>query len=57
LLARMRLAIEAEDAAGLRLHAHSLRSNAADFGATELTELCSQMEMIGNEGRTAGAAE
>jgi HPt (histidine-containing phosphotransfer) domain-containing protein len=56
LLANMEKAVVAGDTAALRLHAHSLKSNAADFGATELAELCKQLEMAGKNGEMAGTA-
>jgi len=57
LLADMRRALDGGDAAGLRLAAHSLKSNSADFGATALSELCRELEMMGKEGALDGAAE
>jgi signal transduction histidine kinase/DNA-binding response OmpR family regulator/HPt (histidine-containing phosphotransfer) domain-containing protein len=57
LLANMRGAIEKGDAAALRLNAHSLKSNTADFGAKELSELCKEMELAGKNGELAGTAD
>ncbi len=47
LLANMGEAVENDDAAGLRLAAHSLKSNSAEFGAQELSALCRELEGIG----------
>jgi signal transduction histidine kinase/DNA-binding response OmpR family regulator/HPt (histidine-containing phosphotransfer) domain-containing protein len=44
LLADMRQALEAGDAPGVRMNAHSLKSNSADFGATTLHALCKELE-------------
>lgn len=41
--------------ADLRLAAHSLKSNSAEFGATALSELCRELEMMGKEENLAGA--
>lgn len=56
LLANMAKAVAEGDAAALRLHAHSLKSNAADFGAKELSELCKEMELAGKTGEMTGTA-
>ncbi len=56
LLANIAKAVDTGDAVALRLHAHSLKSNAADFGAQELAELCKQLEMAGKNGEMAGTA-
>jgi HPt (histidine-containing phosphotransfer) domain-containing protein len=53
----MRQAVERGDAAGLRLAAHSLKSNSADFGAMTLSNLCRELEGLGKAGRLDGAAE
>lgn len=57
LLADMRQAVEGEDAAGLRLAAHSLKSNSADFGATVLSNLCQELESLGKAGTLEGVGE
>jgi len=44
------------DAAGLRMAAHSLKSNATDFGATRLADLCQKLEDLGKAGQFDGAA-
>jgi signal transduction histidine kinase/DNA-binding response OmpR family regulator/PAS domain-containing protein len=55
LLDNLRQALGKEDAAGVRLAAHSLKSNGADFGATTFSALCQQLEMLGKSGQLSGA--
>ena len=55
LLTRMREGVDHSNAADLRIAAHSLKSNSADFGAETLRELCKQAELLGEEGRLEGA--
>ena len=55
MLADMRQAAETGDAPGLRLAAHSLKSNSADFGAMSLNALCKQLEILGKENQLDGA--
>jgi PAS domain S-box-containing protein len=57
MLAEMRQALAQGDAPTLRRAAHSLKSNAADFGAKRLSELCRELEMMGKAGTLDGAAE
>lgn len=57
LLSDMRQAVEGGDAAGLRLAAHSLKSNSADFGARTLSSVCRELEGMGKAGTLDGAAE
>jgi HPt (histidine-containing phosphotransfer) domain-containing protein len=57
LLAAMRQALARQDAAGLCLAAHSLKSNSRDFGAAILFGLCLELEMRGKSGTLDGAAE
>jgi CheY-like chemotaxis protein/HPt (histidine-containing phosphotransfer) domain-containing protein len=57
LLADMGQAVEQGDAGGLRLAAHSLKSNSADFGAKALSALCKELEMMGKAGALDGAVE
>ena len=56
LLADLRQGLAAGDAAEVRRHAHSLKSNGAEFGATELSQRCGQLEVMAKEGRLVGAA-
>jgi HPt (histidine-containing phosphotransfer) domain-containing protein len=57
LLADLRVAIDAGDASGARLAAHSLKSLGRDFGATTLAEQCKQLEDMGRAGNVSGADE
>lgn len=57
LLADIRQAIANGDAAGLRLAAHSLKSNSAEFGAMTLSELCRELEFMGKADTLEGAAD
>ncbi len=53
--AEMHRAVAVGDAAALRLAAHSLKSNSAEFGALTLAELCRELEMMGRAGTVEGA--
>jgi signal transduction histidine kinase/DNA-binding response OmpR family regulator/HPt (histidine-containing phosphotransfer) domain-containing protein len=55
LLDAMRQAVEAGDAQGLCIAAHSLKSNSADFGAMTLSGLCRELESLGKAGTLEGA--
>jgi signal transduction histidine kinase/DNA-binding response OmpR family regulator/PAS domain-containing protein len=55
LLDDLEQALVKKDAAGVRLAAHSLKSNGADFGATTFSALCQQLEMLGKSGKLGGA--
>jgi PAS domain S-box-containing protein len=57
LFAALHVAVERGDADGLRRAAHTLKSNAATFGAAALEELCRELEAIGEAGAMAGATE
>jgi signal transduction histidine kinase/DNA-binding response OmpR family regulator/HPt (histidine-containing phosphotransfer) domain-containing protein len=57
LLADLRQALEAGNAVGVRMHAHSLKSNSADFGASKLNALCKELEQRGRNEELDGAAE
>jgi CheY-like chemotaxis protein len=57
LVAGMAEAAGAGDADVLRRHAHTLTSNAASFGATELAQYCAALEARARAGDLAGAAE
>jgi signal transduction histidine kinase/DNA-binding response OmpR family regulator len=56
LLAQLAAAAGAGDADGLRRHAHTLKSNAASFGATDLAERCAALEARARAGEVEGAA-
>jgi signal transduction histidine kinase/DNA-binding response OmpR family regulator/HPt (histidine-containing phosphotransfer) domain-containing protein len=57
LLADMRRAIAAVDAPGLRLAAHSLKSNSADFGANTLRDICREVEELARATELAGTLD
>lgn len=49
MLANMQSALEAKDVESFRRNAHSLKSNANTFGATELGELAKELEQMGKD--------
>ncbi|MEW6084908.1 MAG: Hpt domain-containing protein [Chloroflexota bacterium] len=51
LVFQIRAALDAQDADSFRRAAHSLKSNAATFGAARLAELAKEMELLGKENR------
>jgi len=55
LLAAMRQATAAGDAAGLQRAAHTLKSGSANMGALALAALCKQLEDMGRSGSVDGA--
>jgi signal transduction histidine kinase/CheY-like chemotaxis protein/HPt (histidine-containing phosphotransfer) domain-containing protein len=55
LLNDLRQALDKEDSSGVRLAAHSLKSNGADFGARTFSSLCQQLEMLGKSGQLTRA--
>jgi HPt (histidine-containing phosphotransfer) domain-containing protein len=57
LLETLRGALADADAAQLRRAAHTLKSNAALFGATGLAALCKELEGMAKAGTLVGAAE
>jgi PAS domain S-box-containing protein len=57
LLASMRNAARHGDLGRLRVAAHTLKSNAATFGATELSELSRQIERLAEEGSESAAPD
>jgi signal transduction histidine kinase/CheY-like chemotaxis protein/putative methionine-R-sulfoxide reductase with GAF domain len=57
LIAKLAEAAGAGDAEALRRHAHTLKSNAASFGATELSQHCAALEAQARAGDLAGAGE
>jgi CheY-like chemotaxis protein len=57
LLGRLRSAAHADDGETLRTAAHTLKSNAATFGAMALSEIARIIERAAVEGSTEGAAE
>jgi len=57
LLSDMATAVATNDAPLLRLSAHSLKANSADFGATALYKLCVELEGLGRDGEMVGTAD
>jgi CheY-like chemotaxis protein len=57
MLKEMRRATQTGEAAILHREAHSLKSNSADFGATTLSVLCRELEMMGESATLEGAIE
>jgi PAS domain S-box-containing protein len=57
LFSALHLAVGQGDADELRRAAHTLKSNAATFGAAALAELCQELEAIGEAGTVAGASD
>jgi HPt (histidine-containing phosphotransfer) domain-containing protein len=55
LLEAMQRATEQGDAQGLRIAAHSLKSNSAEFGALNLSELCRELEQAAKINTLDGA--
>ncbi len=53
LLAEMKSALESGSADSFRRAAHSLKSNAATFGADPLSQLAKELEVLGRENRLA----
>jgi len=51
LFEQLRTALAASDADSFRRAAHSLKSNAATFGAGELARLAKELEMVGRENK------
>jgi histidine phosphotransfer protein HptB len=56
-LDQLRVAAEEDDAGTTRRAAHTLKSNAATFGLTEVEALCRELEQRASEGDMAGAAD
>jgi HPt (histidine-containing phosphotransfer) domain-containing protein len=54
---QMKSALETGDADSFRRAAHSMKSNAATFGAGTLAELAKELETLGRENRLAEAGD
>ena len=52
-IAQMQSALGGHDAESFRRAAHTLKSNAATFGATDLSGLARELEMLGRENNLA----
>ena len=57
LLNKMQNGAKKGEASDLRLAAHTLKSNCADFGAEALRDLCKEAESMGKQGELGGADE
>jgi HPt (histidine-containing phosphotransfer) domain-containing protein len=57
LVASMRTAVDEGDCELLRRGAHTLKSSARDFGASQLSALCQVLEATAKKGSLEGAAE
>jgi HPt (histidine-containing phosphotransfer) domain-containing protein len=57
LLADLRIGVGAQDAKKVRLAAHSLKTNGADFGALHFAELNRMLEAAAREGDLTGAED
>ncbi len=55
LIVNLRTAVDEGDPVGMRLAAHTLKPNSADFGALELSLLCKKLEEQGKAGQMEGA--
>ena len=55
-LATLRSAVEQGEAGEARLAAHTLKSNAATFGAISLTDVCRELEAASTSGGLGGEA-
>lgn len=51
LISELRAALQAGDADSFRRAAHSLKSNAATFGAAHLSQQAKELELIGKDGK------
>lgn len=56
MIEELRAAATSADAAGVRLHAHSLKGNAREFGATVLAEQCQRLEVAATAGNLENAS-
>jgi len=50
-------AINSADPEAIRRAAHSFKGSASNLGATELTNLCRELEDLGHEGKVEGATQ
>lgn len=49
MISQMEMALRAKDVESFRRNAHSLKSNANTFGATDLADLAKELEFMGRE--------
>jgi len=57
LIEEMKSALNDNNAEIFRRAAHSMKSNAATFGATELSALAKDLEMLGKENKMQGSGD
>lgn len=57
LLAQLHTAVPTQQIDGVRLAAHTLKSNSKDFGATVLAHLCAELEEMSIVGKLEGATD
>jgi HPt (histidine-containing phosphotransfer) domain-containing protein len=57
LMAEMKSSLQSGDAETFRRAAHSLKSNSATFGASHLSGMAKELEMLAKENRLAEAGE
>ena len=53
----LRTALNANDADSFRRAAHSMKSNAATFGASQLAELAKELESLGRENKLSDVGD
>lgn len=53
----IRDAVNAADPEAIRRTSHSLKGSASNMGATQLTQLCRELEDMGHDGRSDGAED
>ena len=57
MIAEIQSALSANNADAFRRAAHSMKSNASTFGATELAALAKELEMLGKENKLADSGD
>ena len=57
MIAEIKSALEANNADAFRRAAHSMKSNAATFGAMQLAALAKELEMLGKENKLADSGD
>ena len=57
LIAKLRYALDVDDACAFRQAAHSIKSTSNTFGALSLGEMAKELETLGRAGDLAGAQE
>ena len=57
MIAEIKSALDANNADAFRRAAHSMKSNAATFGAMQLAALAKELEMLGKENKLADSGD